>query len=332
MGETPTMSDVARAANVSIATVSRALAGDARVRPATLEVVLQAAAELGYRGNSIARALRQGRTHTLGIVVPNITNPFFPELLQALERSARDAEFGVLFADSSEDIELEHRCLQDLIDRRVDGIIVVPCATSDSASGIEFAAQVVPLVQVDRHVPGMPVSFVGVDNVAAIRDAVNHLRQQGRRHIAYAGASQDRSSTAAERLDGFLESVPDTSVGKAPIYLGDYSISFGVTAGESILHLDPVPDAVVCGNDQIAIGVIRALKTAGLKVPADIAVTGFDNSSVASLHEPAVTTLIHPLGTIATTAISLLVDDSTNPTQRHVRFPAELAIRASTVP
>jgi LacI family transcriptional regulator len=316
---------------VSPATVSRTLSGVASVDP-DLAVRVKATAErLGYRANRVARALRRQSTQTVGLVIPDLTNPFFPAVVQAVERKLRASGNSLLLCDAGNDVETEAEAIRGLFDHQVDGLLIVPCDRIASRPAIQLAASRAPVVQIDRRALA-DAAYVGVDQADAIRQVVDHLRDEGCRTFGYVTPSPG-ISTAKERLDAFLRLVhplnPDV---ENRLCLGDFSLEWGHRAAARICDAGPLPDAIVCANDLIAIGVLQALRERGLKVPLDVAVTGFDNTVLAVASDPQLTTVRQPLEDVGAAAVAALQQAIAAPHQPPSSsvLPATLIIRESS--
>jgi LacI family transcriptional regulator len=324
MGERATLLDVATAAGVSRSTASRVLAGTERkVDPNLAERVLAASERLGYRANPVARALRRRSTGNFGILVPSIRNPYFVHLVDAFTHAAAEAGQGVVLADSADDPETEAARIEALSESFVDGLVVVPTSVARSGAAIRRAAQRSRVVQVDRWAADVDCGFVGVDNDAGVRAMIEHLRDTGRERIVYIGAEQE-ASAGAERLAAFRA---QARPGDSEIVLSHFSTSAGHEAAQQLLRGDSLPEAALCAADVLAVGLLSTLQAEGVRVPADIAVTGFDGTDLLQLVNPPITALRHPLAEIAALALEMLVGTSA---PAHVRLPPELVARAST--
>jgi LacI family transcriptional regulator len=325
-----TMRDVAQEAGVSVATVSRVLNRTRPVNPAAQRSVLRAVEDLGYRRNLVASSLRRQRTRSVAAVVPHIANPYFPRLLQAFERGLAADEHQLLIADSRDDPDVERERIVALADRQVDGLLLVPCHERDSVASLEGLT--LPCVLVDRTIVGVVADRVGSDDAAGMRAVVSHLRATGRRRLAFVGATPT-TSTARQRLEAFR-----ASVGSQPVaLLGDYSIEWGRRAADELLahaEQDPdgLPDAVVCGNDLVAIGVVRRLADAGVALPGRVAVTGYDDVGFAEVCDPPLTTIHQPVDAIGETAVRLLLERAggAEVPSRLIQLTPALVVRAST--
>lgn len=325
-----TMREVADAAGVSVATVSRVLNGSRPVNDAARRAVHRAVDDLGYRRNLVASSLRRQRTRSVAVVVPHIANPYFPRLIQAIERGLAADEHQLLIADSQDDPAVERDRVVALADRQVDGLLLVPCHERDSAASLAGIA--LPSVLVDRSIAGLAADRVGSDDLAGMRAVVAHLRATGRRRLAFVGAAPD-TSTARQRLEAFRAEVG----ADAAVWLGDYSLDWGRQAAAALLEAaaagpDGLPEAVVCGNDLVAIGVVRGLRDAGVALPGTVAVTGYDDVGFAEVCDPPLTTVRQPVDAIGATAVRLLLDRAggADPPARERRLAPELVIRAST--
>lgn len=294
-----TIRDVAADAGLSIATVSRALTGTRAVSPAIVERVRESADRLGYRVNSIGRSLRTQRTNTLGLVIPDITNPFFPALVQAIEHSARKRGIGVLIIDADNDPLVEHAALRTLLDRRVDAILISPTHVTASLAALAESARVVPTVQIDRVID-TDLPWVRVDQAQPIDDLVTGLRLNGRKHFAFVGqASTIATSFERERAFAALMS---NGAPEQPLRLieGVMSAASAGQATQQIIREWPETDAIVCANDLIAVGVLQALRSAGQGLK--VAVSGFDDTLLAEAMD--ITSVRQPIEELANGALA----------------------------
>ncbi|WP_028936936.1 LacI family DNA-binding transcriptional regulator [Pseudonocardia spinosispora] len=327
MQQRATLLDVATEAGVSRSTASRVLTGTLRnVDPQLAERVLEASQRLGYRANPVARALRRQSTGNVGILVPSIRNSYFVHLVDAFTRVANRSHFGVVLADSGDDPELESRRIDAFGESLVDALAVVPTSVTASGPSIRRALERTRVVQVDRWTAGVDCGFVGVDNEAGIRLMVEHLRSNGRRRIAYIGADQD-TSAGVERLAAFRA---HAHPGDREILLPHFSTSAGHHAAQRLLADGPLPDAALCTADVLAVGLLSTLQKEGVKVPDDIAVTGFDGTDLLELMNPPITALRHPLDAIAERALELMLGPSVPAHPEKVRLPPELVARSTS--
>lgn len=330
-----TIADVAEHAGVSTATVSRVLSGRGPVSEGVRRKVRASADELGYRVNSIARALRSSRTDTVGMVVPSISNPFFTALVESIEHALGHEGKDLVLCDAHSDPHVEARRLSTLVARNVDGIIVSPSHGTLSGPAVQETADRLPLVQLDRFVSGTSTDWVGVDDVAAMRDVMDHLHAGGARSAAFVGSLLTNSSTE-QRFDGFGRRAKELgiAVDAESILLGDYSVDWGEAAVGRLVAAGAMPDAIVCADDLIALGVTRACRAHGVDVPGRVQVTGYDNIEFSRLGEPALTTVDQPRERIAAEAVRLLAAAQEAGPERaasaHIALIPTLVVRQST--
>lgn len=331
MKSTVTLSDVAAGAGVSIATASRALAGKPRVSREMVDRVRAVAAELGYRVDPIARALRDGSTRLVGMIVPVISIPFYAQLIDAVEEELTRAGFELLLADSHGFVDEEVRRLRVLGDRRVDGILIVVSDRTASMPPIVTVPDDIPVVTVDRATDKPIADFVGVDNELGMQLLFEHLVEQGVTSVAYAG-TDDATTSGVERWQGFHRLARRHDIEIGATYRGEFSVENGTAAAEHILAAGPLPDAIVAGSDQIAVGVIARLRESGHDVPRDVLVTGFDGGDLSRVSWPTLTTVVQPLPSIAADAVTLLIDRVRGGTGalRRNRLAPQLQVGGST--
>lgn len=324
----PTSRDVARLAGVSQATVSRVLAGSTEVSPHTRERVLRAVASTGYQPNMVARAMRTRRSGAVGIVVSDITNPFYPELVDALtaELHGRGKRLVLWNAGAGgADMEAIDAIRQSLVDGLVftsatDGLVSLEAATRNHA----------PVVLVNRSLSAPPLDQVLTDNEAGGRLVARYLLAHGRRPAVLAGP--EHASTARDRLRGFLTESAAHGFRDIPLVRTDYSYTAG-RAGFDRLGLVPGERyGLFCMNDVMALGACDAARDASLSIPEDLWVVGFDDIEAASWSSYRLTTVRQPVTDMARATVALLDERLSSPDApvRRVVFPAELVVRAST--
>lgn len=325
------LQDVATAAGVSLATASRALGGKDRVSAETTQLVVAAADQLGYSVNPIARALRQGSTRTIGMIVPVIGNPHFSELIAATESALEALGFELIMADSHGDVEQERKRLLTLVGRRVDGILLVSQHSEESVPAVLEALRTVPIVQIDRRLDVPLTDFVGVDADASMRLVLEHLRAQGVRRVVLASAD-DQNSVGRGRREAYERLVAELELDADPHVVTDFSVEAGYRAAEEITGRGDAPDAIVAGADINAVGVISGLRRLGIAVPRDVLVTGFDGTQLSELYNPPITTVRQPVDALARRAVSFLVERITgaNTEVRAEHMPTELVVRESS--
>ena len=331
MKATVTLADVAARAGVSIATASRALSGKPRVSREAVERVRVVAEEMGYRVDPVARALRQGSSRLVGMIVPVIGIPFFAQLVDAVEEELNRAGFELLLADSHGFVDEEVRRLRVFSERRVDGIFIIASDRAATAQSFANVPEGLPIVEIDRATDRPVADFVGVDNGVGLELVFDHLAAQGVTTVAFAG-SDDTTSDGVERWDGFHTMARRHGMDVLATYRGEFSIPCGTAAAEHIVHTGPLPGAIVCGSDQIAVGVISKLRELGHDVPRDVLVTGFDGSELARVFWPSITTVVQPVSSIAAEAVQFLLGriDGANGAVRRNRLAPTLELGMSS--
>jgi LacI family repressor for deo operon, udp, cdd, tsx, nupC, and nupG len=326
-----TIKEVAGQLGVSPSTISRALARPELLRAETRERVLEGVNRLGYQPNMIARDLRLQETRLLFVVVPTLS-PFFLEVFRGVERGAREAGYAVLMGHTERDVAREQLFLDQVASRRADGVILV--TSSDPAALLTRTKRMPPVVGALEEIEGLHAPAVRVDHRKGAMDATNHLLALGHRRVAHIGGPE-KQIIARHRREGFHAAMTQAGLdpNAYPHLGGDYAVPVGEQAMETLLTCNPPPTAVFAGNDEIAIGVIQAMKRVGLQVGRDISVIGFDDQRIASLYEPALTTIRVPTEELGYRAILLLVDELRgNPSEVDIVLPTSLVIRATTGP
>lgn len=328
-----TLRDVAELAGVHPATASRALTGARPVRPEILEAVRAAAESLRYTANPIGRALARGGTATIGVLVPDIGNPFFPGLIRAIEAATAEQDIALLIADADNNPSTEASRVEALLRRHVDGLIISPVDALDSRETMARVASHIPTVQVDRMVD-VATDKVVVDQDAVIGLLVDHLRGLGRRRLAYVDAVE-RISPIEQRRAAYLARLHDDPGARRRVVRAEMSVEAGRVAGARLLaRRGAHPDAVICADDLIAVGVLQAVLDHGLRVPEDIAVAGIDDTTLAEVVRPTLTTIAQPTAELSRQALALLLARQAEPERppQHVALPPGLVVRQSTGP
>lgn len=291
-GNGHTVFDVAQYAGVSIATVSRALSGNRPVSDELRRRVESAAEELGYQVNLVGRALRQKKTSSVGLIIPDLENPFFSSLAQRISRRFRVSQVDVLVASADNDQTQELRAVQSFLGRQVDALVMIPTDEADSFDALKLASESVPTIQFDRRVPDSPVPFIGVHNVAGMGLIHDYIRQNidiVRQPIILVGGG-DSSSSGRERSAAFA------SAGDLNEQLeGSFSFQWGQEAAQQILRLGYKRATIVAAADVIALGAMSWLLSSGYQIPEAFRIIGFDDVGVSYLSHPALTTVQQPL-------------------------------------
>jgi LacI family transcriptional regulator len=322
--------DIARLAGVSQSTVSRVMNHDPRISEATQTRVEQAMSRLGYRPNAAARTLITGRSNLMGLVVSNITNPFYPELIEAIAAAAAEHDYTVVLCNTQESEDLQLSMLDLLIEHQVDGAILTS-PLRDSALEIgRRGLDRVPLVTVNRRMRGQQLDSVHLDNVRAGRLVAEHLWDLGHRRIAFIGGLRS-ASTNGERLSGVRTALRRLGMPLPRDYVvnGEFTWRHGYAAANTLLTQPNRPTALICADDLLALGVMDAAVDLGLEIPRDVAVVGFDDISVAALRQVALTTVRQPVAEMGRRAVDLLMARITGTAGDPVEvvLPPELVVR-----
>lgn len=324
-----TIKDIAKAANVSYATVSRALSGHSEISDKTKKKIRKLAKEMGYTPNAIAKGLVTKNTKTLGFIVPDITNPFFPEVAQGVEDCANRNGYQVFLCNTSWKLEKEKQYLKALYGKRVDGIVVSP-TSNDITHLVEADRNKVPVVFAAYRPAIADCNFVATDDYKSAEIAAEYLLKLGHRKIAYIGGQQE-SCTNKYRLKGYTDVLKKHDISLSPSYIkhGAFRQQSGYQLTKELLIANDVPTAILAGNDIIALGVIQAIEEFGLDVPNNISVVGFDDISFASLDKVQLTTVFQPKYTTGELCVEVLLQKIKNDDQKptHKILKPELVIR-----
>jgi LacI family transcriptional regulator len=324
-----TSRDVARVAGVSQATVSRVLSGSDRVGDQTRQRVLDALSSTGYVPNAAARAMRTKRTGSIGVVVSRITNPFYPELLQALGTRLRAVDQQMVLWDA--ETAGEQSAVDAIRQRIVDGVVFTT-AVPGSPALVEALRQGAPIVLVNRSVEGLAADQITSDNVAGGQHVARYFAANGHRACALLCGPRG-VSTSDEREAGFRRGLEEAGIALSPhcVVRGDFSHDHGFRALEHLLGED-APTAVFCVNDLVAFGAADAARRHGLSVPRDVWLVGYDDITMSSWPAYDLTTVRQPKPEIASLAVNWLLERIERPDlpPRSHRFPAELVVRGST--
>jgi len=339
-----TIRDVASRAGVSTATVSRALRGQTNVDPATRLTVEDAAKALRYRPSGVARSLKLRSTRTIGLIVTDIENPYFPQIVRAVEDAARDRGYSVILADGRRDPEREIESLEVLAEREVDGLIIASTVlTKRHRARIRDLPCPIVIVNSTSTVSAVPA--VASDNEGGGALAARHLLSLGHRHLAYITVPPGEPGAVQERVAGVRHAVAQCADRQAELVVvsGAEGVAGGDDAARQALETAPSTTALICSNDLTAIGAIRGLRSLGLAVPADVSVIGFDDIEIAPHLDPALTSIRQGTDEMGTWALAMLchliadgpedaagmIGDKPGPTRR---LSVTLVERGSTSP
>jgi LacI family transcriptional regulator len=304
-----TMKDVARLAGVSIATVSATVNRSAFVSPELRRRVTDAIQELGYAPDGIARSLKRGRTQLIGLIVADITNAFFTELVHVIEAAIQDAGYSVLLCDTDEDFEKERDYLKILRTHRVDGVILAPTGQPGDYAPFQSLEERLPLVLVDRVLTELHADTVTVDNFAAAYDATTHLLDLGHRDVASITGPLHLTS-AQERLRGFRTALEQRGVPLRDNFVrsGAFREEDAMDAALDLLRRPERPSAIFVANNHMMIGVMRVISQLKLNCPRDVSIVGIDDFPWANAFTPRLTLVRQPVEEIGKAAVQLLLD------------------------
>jgi LacI family transcriptional regulator len=333
-----TIRDVARLADVSIATVSAVINGKSGVSDKLVQRVRRAMEALDYHPNHVARSLKVRQTNTIGMMIPDVTNPFFADVMHGVEDEARRNNYSVIFCNAAEDPELERRQLSMLFSRRVDGVLLAP--TDSHAAQDRLINRRFPLVFFDRIPSGFSGTAVVTDNFEASRQAARHLISLGHRRVAIITGRLSLSN-GLQRLEGFRRGLQEANLPFPESYLrcGEFQLETAHKCGLDLMRLAEPPTAVFCCNNKMTLGLMRALGELRIPCPERVSVLGFDDFDWAVNFSPRLTTVAQPSYQMGKRAVELLLTklrgEKGSPDTDHdtiVTLKAELRVRDSTAP
>lgn len=329
----PTIREVAKRAGVSVATVSHVINGTRKVAPETAARVRRAIEELGYQPNAIAQSLRKRITYVVGIIVSDITNPFFASLVRGVEDAALEDGYSVIVCNSDENLEKEDMYIRALWRRRIDGMIIAPTSDSEHPAIKELMKRERPFVFVDRRVKGIEAPAVLSDNVGGAYLATKYLIERGHRRIAIL-LGLPGATTTEERFYGYRRALEEAQIpwSRELVVWGGYRTDGGRQAARELLSLAAPPTAVFSTNNLMTLGLLQELFRCGVKVPKEISVVGFDDLEWAELIRPPLTAVVQNPYYIGYQAFKILLQCLRNPGKNittELRVPVELKIRAS---
>ncbi|SHE40881.1 LacI family DNA-binding transcriptional regulator [Clostridium fallax] len=300
--------DVAKEAGVSIATVSRVLNDIDVVNEETKKKVLDAIKKLGYRPNIVARSLKTQRTKTIGIIVPDISSQFYPEIVRGAEDVANIYDYNVMLCNSDFDMDKEKEYLRVLKEKMVDGVLYMSSALEEDT--VELIDELdIKTVLVETKDKEGKIPSVIIDNVKATYDATKHLLNKGCKKIAFIGKKRSANNACASRYEGYENALKESglSVDENLIYFDRLTVSTGYEGVSSIVEKDNKIDGIVCASDEIAMGAINSLRDKGIRVPEDVKVIGFNNIYSASVFYPKLTTVAQPMYDMGSVAMRMLI-------------------------
>ncbi len=328
-----TIKDIARKAGVSPSVVSRALNNKYGVNDETKAKILKIAREMKYYPNALARSLVTRKTETIGAVMADISEPYYSQIIKGMYTVADKSGYTLLFSNSYENLE-ETNILQTLVDsERVDGLVIVGSSTREKNFALNLLERKVPFVLVERKFFDPRVNCLWVDNIQGAYEATNYLIKQGHQRIAHITGTLD-FQVALDRLEGYKRALADAGIpfAKELVNTGNFIWQDGYKATKELLHSQTRCTAIFASNDTMAYGTLQALSEAGIAVPEDIAVIGFDDLEFSLLTNPPLTTVKQPrfeLGKKALSVLIALLNGEQKEEGVNISFPTELIIRRS---
>ncbi|WP_368503529.1 catabolite control protein A [Alkalihalophilus sp. As8PL] len=302
-----TIYDVAREAGVSMATVSRVVNGNPNVKPATRKKVLEAIERLGYRPNAVARGLASKKTTTVGVIIPDISSIFFAELARGIEDIATMYKYNIILCNSDQNKDKEIHLINTLLEKQVDGIVFMGGQITEEHAE-QFKRSPVPVVLAATLDTNLEIPSVNIDYKQAVYDAITHLIEQGHEQIGMVSGTLDDPVNGYQKFAGYRAAIEDA---KLPfnddlIVIGDYTYDSGIEAMDSLLELDQKPTAIFASTDEMALGVIHGAQDQGYNIPNDFEILGFDNTRLATMVRPTLSTVVQPMYDIGAVSMRLL--------------------------
>ncbi|TCT19897.1 LacI family transcriptional regulator [Melghiribacillus thermohalophilus] len=327
-----TIYDVAREANVSMATVSRVVNGNPNVKPSTRKKVLDAIEKLGYRPNAVARGLASKKTTTVGVIIPDISSVFFAELARGIEDIATMYKYNIILSNSDQNKNKEIHLINTMLGKQVDGIVFMGgTITEDHIK--EFKSAPVPVVLAATVDETSEIPSVNIDYEQASYEAVQLLLKHGNKRIAIVSGPLD-TVINDEKIVGYRKALNEAGISfdEELLVKGDYTYQSGLDAAEYLLKLKEPPTAIFAASDEMALGVVHGIQDRGLQVPGDIEVFGFDNTKLATMIRPTLTTVVQPMYDIGAVSMRLLTKymNHEEVTEQNVILPHRIVERNST--
>ena len=330
------MRQIAERAGVSIGTVSHVINETATVRPKLRERVLEAIRSMGYQPSALAQGLRKNRTNMLGMVIPDITNPFFPGVVRGVEDVAYKRSFRVILCNADNDPSKEESYVRELRSYHIAGLLIIPAAGPDIASHLrDYASASVPVVCIDRVPDGWKGDAVLVANAEGSYLATRHLIQMGHKRLAVI-AGPLKLTNAAERLNGFTRALNEAGIEIEPEFVqgARFETASGYQRALRLLRMLPRPTAIFACNDLMAFGVLQAARELGLRCPEDLSIAGSDSLEFTKFTDPSFASVYQPVYQVGATAARLLLQrvDGLRSAPKKVLLPTELKKRNSVGP
>jgi LacI family transcriptional regulator len=329
-----TLLDIAKKAGYSVSTVSRVLHDDTgkyKISEATKQAIRASAEQLGYTPNKLARGLRLRKSHQIGVIVPDVSNPFFATMVKSVSKAARKAGYSIIVSDADEDSSVEAESLQALLENRVDGLLIAAVGQQDAHIRALRRSRT-PLVMLDRWADDLEADAVSVDNVKGAFLATQHLLREGHRRIAFVQGVRGTNANEG-RLQGFIQAMKAYDVPLQEKYIvgEDFGTLNGYIETKSLLQQQEPPTAIFAAGDLIALGMLQALKEQGTVIPRQMSLVTFDDPSFASYLSPPLTAVEQPIELMGEMGVKLLVRRIRTPEAefKHVLLEPRLNVRES---
>ncbi|MFB4210615.1 catabolite control protein A [Shouchella sp. JSM 1781072] len=328
-----TIYDVAREAGVSMATVSRVVNGNPNVKPTTRKKVLEAIERLGYRPNAVARGLASKRTTTVGVIIPDISSIFFSELARGIEDIATMYKYNIILCNSDQNKDKEIHLINTLLEKQVDGIVFMGGEITDEHAE-QFKRSPVPIVLAATLDSEKSFPSVNIDYTKAAEDVIQYLIDKGHERIGMLSGSLEDPINGYQKFAGYRSALEKNNIefDEDLIVIGDYSYDSGIEAMDSFVEVSKKPTAIFASNDEMALGVIHGIQDKGLNVPGDYEVVGFDNTRLATMVRPTLSTVVQPLYDIGAVSMRLLTKlmNKEEVSESTVTLPHRIESRDST--
>ena len=329
-----TILDVARRAQVSKTTVSRFLNGLGPINVGTAERIRQAILALNYSPSFLARGMRTSRTRTIGMIIPDYSNPFYSELLRSIEAYSRVRGYLIHLANTDASASTEYDCINEMVKRQVDGIVL--CSYNRIQRDIDFLVELagkIPVVVMDPLVKDEPLSYVVADGYGGSKEAVSYLVSTERRRIGYISGPNSLYATH-DRFEGYKKGLADSGIpfDRALVYEADFSMRSGYQAARWFFSRGLPVDALMAATDLMAVGAIKFFNGQGIDIPGRIALVGFDNISLCEIIEPSLTTIAQPISDLGRSAATIIIDaiEEKRVEQSQIVMKTSLIVRRST--
>ncbi|WP_242916219.1 LacI family DNA-binding transcriptional regulator [Pontibacter liquoris] len=331
-----TIYDIASALSISPTTVSRGLNNHPAVKKDTRQKILAAASRMGYRSNAFASNLRRQRTHTIGVIVPQLNSSFQSSVMAGMEKVANDAGYNLIISQSLENVQKEIANAKTMFDNRVDGLLVsLAYDTENTDHFTPFFHKGIPLLFYDRVPENRNCTSIVIDNIQAAYKATSHLLAQGCQHLVHISGNL-KINVYKDRLKGFKYALLDHNIpfSDSMVIPTDLSEEAGIAAAQQLLTMHPVPDGLFVANDNCAVSCMKTLKQAGIAIPGNMAVVGFNNDPITRVIEPNLTSVDYPgyeMGEVAVRSLINYLDGASDVTITNtITLRSELVVRESS--